>query len=236
MGKKIAGKLQLYYILVVTVTVRWVSGPLAFALCAITFVRPASAAELYSWHSQDFSIRAHSKLEVVLHSRLRTRREFGSLQQVRTGPIVRWQAGPKLAPFFGYYYQPGHDPGTTWSGGHRIFAGVETAAALPRGCVLTTRLAIERHMIRTRGFDYNRYRTYSRLLFPGRVSPYLQTEWLAVRQGFHSTRNSGGIRLRLGAGTTLEAGYVYDIRRTFWGGDRQAVVTSLRFQIPAKRR
>ena len=79
--------------------------------------------------------------------------------------------------------------------------------------------------------DHNRYRSYERLVIGrGRFSPYLQNEWLAVRQGFHSVRNSGGLRMRVTGQLTVEAGYLFDFRRAAWGDNRQAIVTAVKWQ------
>ena len=43
-------------------------------------------------------------------------------------------------------------------------------------------------------------------------------------------RNSGGLGVRVTPELTVEGGFLYNIRRTFWGGDRQAIVTGLRWQ------
>ena len=78
--------------------------------------------------------------------------------------------------------------------------------------------------------DYNRYRSYFRIVIGrDRVTPYLQNELLAVRHGFHSMRNSAGLRFRLASRMTAETGFLYDHRQTEWGGDRAALVTAIRY-------
>jgi hypothetical protein len=188
--------------------------------------------ELYSWHGFDLPVPLSSKFELIVHSRLRSRNELNQVQQVRSGGIFRYSAG-KLTPFFGYYFQPAHESHSPWTKGHRFFTGVERALALPGNFSFTARLAAERH-ISTGLPAYMRYRSYAKLQFPGkRVAPYLQNEMLAVRQGYHSMRNGGGLSFRFNSGIVFEAGYLYDIRRTFWGGDRSAIVTSLKFPPPS---
>jgi hypothetical protein len=195
---------------------------------------PAFAiTELYSWHVLDEIMPLHRKLDLVIHSRLRTRREFHSLQQVRGGPILRWKPAGRWTVIGGYYFQPAHDPGQEWNRGQRVFGGIERALTL-KPVNLIGRLALERHINAGRP-SYYRYRSYLRLNIPrGRISPFLQNEWLGVKQGFHSVRNSGGLRIRLTKRVTFEGGYLYDIRRTFWGGDRSAIVTAIQFR-PGER-
>jgi hypothetical protein len=97
------------------------------------------------------------------------------------------------------------------------------------GVAVSTRLVAERH-IGTGLPDYNRYRSSVRIVVgKSRIAPFFQNEMLAVRQGFPSTRNSGGMRLRINQQLTVEAGYLYDNRRVAWGGNRQALVTTVRW-------
>jgi hypothetical protein len=191
------------------------------------------ATELFSWHVTDSQVKLNRRFDLVLHSRIRTRHEFHHVQQLRAGSILRMQAGKNLIPYAGYYFQPAQEPSDPWVRGHRVFVGMERPFGLNR-MMMTTRVAAERH-INTGRPDYFRFRTYARLQFPGRrVAPFIQNEWLAVKQGFHSVRNSGGLRMRLSPAVTLEAGYLHDIRRTAWGGDRSAIVTALKFQKPER--
>lgn len=186
------------------------------------------AADLFSWHSVDQTVLHKGRWELLAHSRLRTFHEFHDLNQFRAGPILRAGLVKRLTGFGGYFWQPVHALDGKWHSGHRVFGGVEWAQPLGQRS-LTNRLIAEHH----EGGNfraYNRYRTWSRLAWSGRVAPYLQNEWLFVRQGFHSVRNSGGLRLRLNEWVVLEMAYLYDIRRTVWGGDRQAVITGLRIE------
>ncbi|MBM3814097.1 MAG: DUF2490 domain-containing protein [Acidimicrobiia bacterium] len=200
----------------------------------LTLPASLSATELFSWHLFDTQMRVNRHADLVIHSRVRTRDEFHRLQQARGGAIVRFHAGKNLIPYTGYYFQPAHEAGDPWTKGHRAFVGVERPFAVALGTVLITRIAAERHMNTGRP-NYMRFRTYTRLQLPGRrVAPFIQNEWLAVKQGFHSVRNSGGLRIRLSPVMTLEAGYLYDIRRASWGGDRSAIVTALKFQLPER--
>ncbi|MBK5295001.1 MAG: DUF2490 domain-containing protein [Acidobacteriia bacterium] len=194
-----------------------------------------AATELYSWHLFDVQTKINKSFEIILHSRIRTRDEFHQVQQLRTGAILLWHPkNMKLTPIFGYYYQPVKEKNIPWRDGHRVFAGLMRPFPLPERMVLNTRIAVERHM-----YDgvpgYMRYRTYVRLEIPkGKITPFVQNEWLAVKTGFHSVRNSGGIRFQLSPNTILETGYLYDIRRTVYGGDRSAIVTTFRYTIPER--
>lgn len=194
----------------------------------------AAAQSTFTWHTFDAPIRLNPKLELVVHERVRTRRGFGTLDQIRGGPILRWRAASKATLLGGYYFQPQHTSDERWVRGHRFFAGVESTRPLGERMQAIGRLTAERFFSTGRP-DYNRYRSYLRLLIGKEsVRPYLQNEWLAVRQGFHSVRNSGGLRMRLSPHVIVEAGLLYDIRRTFWGGDRFAILTGIRYQHRAE--
>jgi Protein of unknown function (DUF2490) len=189
---------------------------------------------LYSWHSFETPVNFSKRWQLVLHHRERTRHEFSYLDQARAGGVLRWSATKHLTPYVGYYFQPQQLRSDEWIQGHRIFAGVEAPFQIGPGARLTTRIAMER-FIHTGRPNYSRYRSSARVVFGRRrVAPYLQNEWLAVNQGFHSVRNSGGLRLRVSAAVVVEGGYLYDIRRSLWGGDRQAIVTGVRFEPKAR--
>jgi hypothetical protein len=192
-----------------------------------------AAAELYSWHTLETPVLKGKGYELVLQSRLRSRHELTYLDQLRAGGILRWNATPRLIPYAGAYFQPQQVRSQQWVEGRRFFAGLEAPFRLGNSLALTMRIAAERH-VGTGRADYNRYRTFGRLVLGRRrVAPFVQNEWLAVRQGFHSVRNSGGLRVRVTPQLTVEGGYLYDIRREFWGGDRRALVTGVRWHPKA---
>jgi hypothetical protein len=190
----------------------------------------ATAAELYSWHGLDTPVVTNKRYEVALHARLRSRHELQYLDQIRVGGIIRWKLSARVIPFVGTYYQPQQRVAHQWSEGSRYFGGAEAPFRLGDSLALTTRLVAER-FVGTGRPDYNRYRSSERLVIGRkRIAPFLQNECLAVRQGFHSTRNSGGLRVRVSPQLTIEGGYLFDYRRTAWGGNRQAIVTAIRWQ------
>lgn len=185
--------------------------------------------ELYTWHSFEEPVVQTSRFELNIHHRTRTRHEMHYLDQVRGGAILRWTLFPKVTTLYGVYVQPQQIRSGEWTTGRRLFAGVEVPIAVKDGLTLSTRLVAERHIATGRP-DYNRYRSHTRLVFGhARIAPYFQHELLAVHHGFHSTRNSGGLRMRINSQLTVEAGYLYDNRRREWGGNRQAIVTAVRF-------
>ena len=199
---------------------------LALPILACVAVSPAS--ELYSWHSFDAFVRVNERVELVLHSRIRSRDSFSDLQQLRAGPVARIRVRKRLIWYSGYYFQPGDNGDKIWGTGHRVFSGIEVP--VERGRVgLTLRVAAERNF-HSLDEDYNRYRTYTRLTWRRRLTPFLQNEWFTVNSGFQSLRNGAGVQFSLGSRTTVEVGYLYDFRRQVWGGARQAIFTSVRLR------
>ena len=191
----------------------------------------AHAQQTFTWHSFEVPFQLTKRFSLILQERIRTREGFGWLDQIRVGAITRWQTpSPKLILAGGYYFQPQHPSEDVWEEGQRVFGGVETSAGLGRRVIWTGRAVAERH-INTGRPNYNRYRSYARFMFgTGSVVPWVQNEILAVREGFHSMRNSIGIRTSLSPRLSFEAGILYDLRRESWGGDRIALVTGLRYQ------
>jgi hypothetical protein len=183
---------------------------------------PAEAQHFFSWHVFDTGVTLKPGLDLVLHQRTRTA-TGNPLDQIRGGPILRYRVHPKAIVYGGYYYQPQHSPDDFWIKGHRFFTGVETSRSVAGRSTLTGRVAVER------------YRSYLRLLIGSRrVAPYLQNEVIAVRHGFHSSRSSGGLRIRVVPTVFVEVGGLYDFRQTEWGGDRAAIVTGLRWNPGAR--
>jgi hypothetical protein len=195
---------------------------------AIASVCPGQT--FFTWHSVDQPFKLNDRVQLVVQYRTRTRSALEHLDQVRAGPIIRFALTPKVTLFSGYYYQPGQPSDGVWFQGQRVFGGVETRGRFTGSLQWTGRLAAERH-IGTGRPDYNRYRSYLRVLAGrGAVVPYVQNEVLAVRDGFHSTRNGGGLRFRMSPHIGAEVGFLYDFRQQEWGGDRVALTTAFSYQ------
>ncbi len=199
----------------------------------IIFVLLASpglwATELFSWHSFEGVLPAKGPLQVTLHGRLRTRQEVQDFQQVRFGPVARVSVNKRVNVLGGYYFQPGDNLARQWRTGHRAFVGLETPSTMGPFSVVI-RGVVERHFV-SQTKDHNRFRSYVRICYEKRtISPFYQNELLGVADGFHSLRNGVGLKWRLTPELTAEFGYVYDYRRADWGGDRHAIVTTIRFQ------
>ena len=201
---------------------------LIFALLALSVACPA-ATELYSWHVFDARLFSTNRFELAAHHRTRSRHDFSYFDQARFGVTFRFAVNPRLTVLGGYYFQPQQVRPHVWTKGQRPFLGLETPLVKTKSSTVALRLVTERH-IHTGRSNYTRNRTSVRwTMGTGRVRPFLQNELLAVWPHFHSTRNSGGLSLRLNSELSMDVSYLYDSRRTFWGGDRQSIVTSLRW-------
>ena len=206
----------------------------AALLLSLSLSSPAT--ELFTWHVLDTRVVSSGRFELNLHHRTRTRHELSYLEQSRVGPVARWAYSPRLTLIAGYYFQPQQIRPQTWAEGQRVFVGVESLVAHKPGAALLLRGFTERH-VHTGRPAFTRYRTALRYTMgQHRVKPFVQNELLAVWPGFQSTRNSGGLSFRLSPVLTMDVSYLYEIRRTFWGGDRQSIVTSLRWTPQRTRR
>ena len=195
---------------------------------------PAPAAELAGWHGIDLPVRLPRKLELTLHHRTRIRHQLRHLDDSRAGALLHWSATPRLIPFAGYYYQPQQDVPGLWVQSHRVLVGLESPLRVHADSSLTTRLTIER-LFYPAPASFNRYRSYARLTIGGRrIAPFFQHELLMANSGYYSTRGAGGLRIRLSESVSLDTGYLFESRRAVFGGDRQAIVTSIRIQKPEK--
>jgi hypothetical protein len=197
------------------------------AVLLIASARCASAGEVWSWHALDATIVKTSRAEITLHGRLRTGRDFATLQQGRTGVITRFAIPRHISLIGGYYYGKEEDAAEDWRNLHRVFGGLEAPLYRARGMAIDTRALVERFFVPDSP-EFTRYRHRFRLNTAGAIGPYLSSEWFFDAKGYLSSRNGAGIRWRFSPAATLEFGYLYDARRSAIGEPRHVVVTQLR--------
>lgn len=203
-------------------------------LCILTLLCAAARGqELYSWHAGEVSIPVDEAWELTLHTRTRTRHELRHVAQVRVGPQVSYRY--QRYTFRGaYYYEPDHPSRTdlanaaAWESGHRIFGSAEASVEPRRWMMAAPRFMLERFAVKGRG-QYNRYRMGGRVNVGRGWGPYVQHEWMLVASGLHTLRNGAGMRFAMGNRCTVEAGWLFDTRPQRWGGNRQAVVSAVRY-------
>jgi len=189
--------------------------------------------ELFSWNTFEVAAPLAKGWELTLHSRLRTRHEFHQIAQVRGGPQIsyryqRWNLRGA------YYFEPDHSATNHpargyWESGHRVFGSADLTLHPERRVAVIPRFMWERFFTADRG-NYNRYRSGARVNFGARTGPYLQHEWMFVAGGLQILRNGAGMRIAAGRHWSIEGGWLFDRRRGDWGGNRQAIISSVRYE------
>jgi predicted porin len=197
----------------------------------IVLIATLPAADFESWHSFDFVPVASEKFELTIHTQLRTRSRFQELSQFRFGPIARYSLHPNVRVAGGYYYRDLEDVGRDWSDSHRVFVGIENPFS--RGRVNIQSRAYLEHYFGATVSPYNRFRHRFRVEWSRKVEPYAAAEYFVVAEGLQAVRYMAGIQRRLSHGARLDIAYYYDDFHL--GTDRQALVTSLRFDFGRDR-
>ena len=168
----------------------------------------------------------------VLHSRIRTRSGFGTLYQVRGGPVVEHDFRSNGTLLGGYYVQPEKNGAGEWRNGQRFFGGAALAA--PLGETSPESRTLSERFLRSEAPDFNRYRRRLRGSGASEVRPWASAELPTDHRGFRSARLSAGVRRRLSKSASLDTGYVYESRVERVGAACHAVVTSFHFRTPPK--
>lgn len=195
---------------------------------------PVSAADVETQHAFDVTLPLQPKVELVLHSRIRTQPGTLGFYQVRAGPIVTWRIRPRVALIGGYYYAQQEQVDNDFVGGHRPFAGGEVAVVEARRFSLDQRFLAERFLSRA-AEGFNRYRLRTRIGLKGPVAPYASHEVFADARGWRSTRYSGGIRWKMLPAVQLDFGYFYEQRRDTLAADRHMWITSIHLTRSSRR-
>jgi hypothetical protein len=182
------------------------------------------ADELWSWHAFDAKVIKTSKIETTVHTRFRTGKHFGNMQQRRAGVIGKITASKQIAVITGYYYGKEEDSAEDWINSHRVFGGIELPIHSDRKVSVTTRGLVERFFVADRP-GFTRYRQRVRLAKGGTIGPYASTEWFFDAKGWLSARTGVGIRWQAARWSSLEIGYLYDWRRAAIGDARHVLVT-----------
>ena len=118
--------------------------PIGFVLCAAA-AYPLWGADVETQHALDVTLQVRPKLELILHSRIRTQPGGLGFYQFRAGPIVSWDATPRITLLSGYYYaQQERKIDSDFIGGHRLFGGAEIAVAGTRRWAFDQRFLTER--------------------------------------------------------------------------------------------
>ena len=135
---------------------------IAFIFCAAA-AYSLRAADVETQHALDATLPVRPKIELILHSRIRTQPGGLGFYQFRAGPIVAWDATPRITLLIGYYYaQQERKIDSDFIGGHRLFGGAELAVAETRRWTFDQRILTER-LLSDAAPDVNRYRLRNRI-------------------------------------------------------------------------
>ncbi|MFN0171797.1 MAG: DUF2490 domain-containing protein [Bryobacteraceae bacterium] len=202
---------------------------------ALLLAWPADSSDVETQHALDVTLPVKPKLELILHTRVRTQPGGLGFYQGRAGPVLDWAATDRIDLLGGYYYaQQQRKADRDFVGGHRFFGGAEVAVAGYRRLAFHQRLLAER-FLSDAAPDFSRYRFRSRLSVQAPVAPYTSHEFFLDAQGWRSTRHSMGIRWSPIPGVQIDLGYLFENRRPDVGRDRHLWLTSLHFKKSSRR-
>ena len=202
----------------------------------VAMVFPLGAASVETQHALDATLPLNPRLELLLHSRIRTQPGGLGFYQVRAGPILSWDATKRIALLGGYYYaQQERRIDRDFIGGHRFFGGAEFAVVEKRRVSFDQRVLVERFQPDAAP-DFSRYRLRSRLSAKGAVAPYTSNEFFFDALGWRSNRYSLGIRWSQFKALQIDLGYFYEHRRLEVGPARHMWLTSIHWKKKSRTR
>jgi hypothetical protein len=192
----------------------------------------ARAQPLEGFHIVEGVAIIRHGLQLTPQLRLRTADRFHELAQIRSGMIATIPLLPHVDALAAGYWEPTlRRP--RFPASYRLQFGAQ--ARIPLGAKWTAQpRAMWERLNRTTGLAYRRVRLGGRLTWAGaKVAPYLYTDTFLTGAGptlFHSSRTGAGLGWGLGKRARMELEYFYDVRRDFWGGDRQVLTTRVQFR------
>lgn len=181
--------------------------------------------ELQTQHAADTSARL-LWFEPLWHLRARSTPQGGGVAQIRTGPILHFEAGDRVILLTGYYFTREKERGD-WTTTHRPFAGGEFVI-WNRGIELDGRSLVERFAVHGEP-DYTRFRNRLRISPPLKTAPYISVEVFADAEGWRKTRYSAGLRREVGDELIVDFGYFFEEGRPGIG-NKHMVSTSIHWR------
>lgn len=191
-------------------------------------------AQTETQHAFDASLRLRPRLDLVLHSRIRTQPGSLGLYQVRAGPILEYSAAG-LKWIGGYYYARQENSDEDFIGGHRYFGGAE-GRLWNRGRISGDLRILAERFAPDRARDFARYRVRTRLSGRKAVAPYGSVEVFFDAGGWRSTRYAAGVRAGNGSRISFDFGYFAEPRRRDVGPLRHMFLTGLHWNFGTRRR
>jgi len=185
-------------------------------------------------HAFEYATALTPKLDLILHSRLRTQPSMLGLYQGRAGPIFDYNLTRRVSLLGGYYFALQTDAEQDVKGRHRFFGGAEVTALRAEWYTVDVRSLTERFT--GEGSDFTRNRNRIRWSYQGRFAPYASGEFFFDAKGWRGARISGGVRYRVQRSVDLDFGYFYEPRRVDLGPHRHMFLTSVHFRrLPGRR-
>jgi len=183
----------------------------------------------------DGSIGLTPKLDLVIHTRIRTQPGRLGFYQIRGGPILEYTVRRGWKLIAGYYYTQQENSAEDFIGGHRGFAGSEGTVWNAKTARLDLRALAERFEL-AQGSDFTRYRVRLRISGRRAIAPHAAVENFLDAHGWRSTRYSAGIRAGNGSRLSLDFGYFVEPRRANVGALRHMWMTGLHWNFRTGRR
>jgi hypothetical protein len=198
-------------------------------LLASCVVPSCSGADVETWSNAEAEVLAGSRLNLVIQGQFRTRHNLGDYYQTRLGPILKVRLTPRLYLTGGYYFRDSENSKGIWKASHRPFGGAEMMVRDGK-LKISTRVMVERFINDTVP-DYCRFREWVRFSGRGRISPYGLMEAFQTPRGSAFLRGQGGVQWRFHPWMSMELGCLHDSSHKWYGPNRTAFLTSLRFHL-----
>ncbi|QOY86654.1 DUF2490 domain-containing protein [Paludibaculum fermentans] len=206
---------------------------LAGAMLAALAQSPAYADDVESLHILNLNFEWRRGLTLQMHTRLRTFENIGAYNQFRGGPVLLWQANPRLLVITGYYFtnQNRRVVHTNYDI-HRAFGGLQYRVLRGETWSVDARGALESfHSDQFQ--DYRRWRTRTLLTKKLRLGePYASGEALHER-GVWYGRYTAGVLWKVNA--RLKIGTGYEFRQAMTGPPSHVVATLFEWQARRAR-
>lgn len=169
---------------------------------------PLGASDVESLHTFNFNFGLNLDWSLQLHTRVRTFENVSAFNQFRAGPILTWNAAPRLKILSGYFFAEQntravyevYEVHRPWAGGEYLFFS-------GGGWDVEGRALLER-FISSNFEDYWRWRARAKVNRPTPIGKaYASAE--VLRHDIPIGRYTAGFRWKLDPQVTLGAGYEY---------------------------
>ncbi|MBI5085733.1 MAG: DUF2490 domain-containing protein [Acidobacteria bacterium] len=182
---------------------------LAGTLAALLAASRLHAEDVESLHSLNVNLDFKRGWTLQLHGRVRTFENISTHKESRVGPILLWQARPRLTVLAGYYYTNQHARVThTSSEVQRLWSGVQYRVARGEKWSVDTRGLVERFLPAGHP-EYWRWRNRALLNRSTRIGEFFASGEGLVQQGIWFGQYTSGLRWRVAPRVTLGMGYEY---------------------------